>query len=172
MFSLTLDANSKNEAPSHDSAHSGVKVVFDAEFTFGVDEDRELIFYLAAPPTPEAARRFAELVGANPGWSDARTAQAVKGAGARFGPDDKKEFLDFLPLRDLKPYVGELKVESAQFTAQRFAARIGKIDPAEYPVCVWKVEATSRLPSGTEKHYVLAFEAFGGKLVNLFWPGH
>lgn len=94
----------------------------------------------------------------HPEWSDARITAELNGAGARYGPDHKAEFLQALPIKELAPFVsGELKVESTEFEP-RFMKQ---------GFLAWTVQAKWHSPDGREADCTLMFEPFEGRLTDL-----
>jgi len=172
MFDFTLGNECSEEANPNGNTHPRRKAPFHAQFTFSVLKDKELIFFRVTPPATGPSSSFAQSVRANPKWSEVQITQAAKGAGAIYGPENKNQFLTAIPIEELKAYIGESKVESAQFYAHRPEGPSGSVDIVDYPICIWNVEVTSHLASGAEHHYLLLFDAFGGKLFNISWTGH
>ena len=100
------------------------------------------------------------LVQTNPHWTKEQVVAALKQAGARFGPNDEKEFLTSLPLARAERFLGRLKIIS--------------VDPPSIPDergkdvsawLNWRVEAEATFPDGTKSIYNLTFEPFEGKLL-------
>ncbi len=99
----------------------------------------------------------------HPEWPDARVVEALKGAGAKFGPDDKAEFLRALPLKGLEPCTGRLEVVSAEFRV-----RLGPVE-GEKPKAnlTWRVLAKAYSPDGRyEMDCSMTFEPFDGALMD------
>jgi hypothetical protein len=104
-----------------------------------------------------------QLVESHPDWSNAQAVNALKQAGARFGPDDKEAFVNSLPLDKAERFLGKLKITLVEFNypdrdrTGHFAA----------PALDWTVQAEAELPDGTHPRYGLRFEPFEGKLTSL-----
>jgi hypothetical protein len=103
------------------------------------------------------------LVGSHSEWSDAQIGNALKQAGARFGPDDKEAFVDSLPLNKAERFLGKLKIASVEFTYPKRQPS-GRMP---VPALIWTVQADAVLPDGTHPQYSFDFEPFGGKLIAL-----
>jgi hypothetical protein len=104
-----------------------------------------------------------QLVQSHPKWSDAQAVNALKKAGARFGPDEKEAFINSLPLDKAEPFLGRLKITSVEF-AHLGSDRIGSFAAAALD---WNVQAESHFPDGTDTTYFFSFEPFEGKLIDL-----
>ncbi len=102
-----------------------------------------------------------ELVESHPEWSESEAFNALKKAGARYGPGDKEQFIQSIHLEKLEPFMGRLKIKSAEFQ--------GLTEPREgsFAVLSWRIEAEAELPSGKRSAYILRFEPFGGRLVGV-----
>ena len=55
------------------------------------------------------------LVASHAEWSNTQIANALKQAGARFGPDDKEAFVKSLPLNKVERFLGKIKITSVEF---------------------------------------------------------
>lgn len=98
----------------------------------------------------------------HPEWPDARVVEALKGAGAKFGPDDKAELLRALPLKELEPCTGRLEIGSAEFRV-RFPVE-GEQPKANL---TWRVVAKAYSPDGRyETDCIMLFEPFEGALMS------
>lgn len=112
-----------------------------------------------------------QVVNTHPEWTDARIAEAIKNAGAKYGPADKEELLACASLRKYAPYFGNAKVSSV-----RFCFRTTPVGQYTVPqACLaWQVEAKGPLMDakglpGRRKQRVcgLTFEPFEGSLVGM-----
>lgn len=99
---------------------------------------------------------------AHPEWSEAQDSEALRTAGAEFGPWNREGFLaQTLPrLRALGPHWGRLTTWTAAFEMRY---REGE---QPQPVMKWRMEVALNSPRGTRR-YRLLFEPFEGKLVHL-----
>jgi hypothetical protein len=100
----------------------------------------------------------------HPTWSDAQVVAALAAAGAKFGPDQKTEFLRALPIEDLKPFIGgQLEVTSADFflRLQSLDGESEEVDP------FWHVGAKWHGTGGREKQCLMNFEPFEGGITSL-----
>jgi hypothetical protein len=98
----------------------------------------------------------------HPEWPDARVVEALKGAGAKFGPDDKAELMRALPLKELEPCTGRLEIVSAEFRV-----RLGPVE-GEKPKAnlTWRVLAKAYSPDGRyETDCSMTLEPFDGALM-------
>src|SRR6266849_9110090 len=70
-------------------------------------------------PVVESKRNEAihQLVEAHPEWSEAQAIQALKDAGARYGPGEREQLLQSLHLEKAEKLLGRLKTKSLQFNA-------------------------------------------------------
>jgi hypothetical protein len=103
------------------------------------------------------------LVASHPDWSNAQIANALKQAGAQFGPEDKEAFVNSLPLNKAERFLGKIKITSVQF---EYPARDQNGQFTTLGLS-WVVQAAAELPDGTHPAYTLVFEPFEGKLTDL-----
>jgi hypothetical protein len=138
--------------------------VLGAEFVFDWQTgSKELVIFAVGGPLVDASTsKFVEAMKKHPGWSDAQVITALNDAGARFGPDHKAAFLRALPIQELKPFVGELEVVSADF---HLRMKDGEGKPSAVNP-YWYVQARWHGP-GREARCALMFEAFEGKLTSI-----
>jgi len=148
-----------------------MKEVIRCEFTFSKSSDKSLWFFSTIPPSTGPSAAFAKLVLLHPKWTDEHVTRFLREAGATYGPEDKEKFLNAIPRGALKPLIGELTVDKAEFGVVRPNPANGLHYFEGEPICYWVVAVTTRLPDGAEKHYSLLFDAFGGKLYNISWTG-
>lgn len=108
----------------------------------------------------EALRNSVE---AHPEWPDEQVVQALKDAGARYGPNDKDAFVQMIPLNKLEKFFGKLRIKSVEFKL-RYPQR------EEPPLAelYWSVHLDGRGPRGRRATYHLTFEPFEGKLTSLW----
>jgi hypothetical protein len=90
--------------------------------------------------------------------SETEVAAALADAGARYGPDRRRELIESLPLATLGPYTGRLTLVSAQFWGPDPEGKRG------HPALRWEVVARSERPDTSQKLYTLWFEPFEGRL--------
>ncbi len=55
------------------------------------------------------------LVASHSDWTETQIANALKQAGARFGPNDQETFVSSLPLHKAERFLGTLKITSVKF---------------------------------------------------------
>jgi hypothetical protein len=117
---------------------------------------------VSGPFVRERAEMFEKEVNNHAEWSDGRVVKELKMAGAKFGPDDRAEFLRTLPLKALEPCTGRLEVVSADIRV-----RIGVDGDKREAGLTWVVRAKAySLDGGYETDCTLMFEPFDGKLIN------
>jgi hypothetical protein len=148
-----------------------MKAAIRCQFTFSDTADKTLWFFSTTPPSTAPRAAFARLVLSHPKWTDEQVITALREAGATYGPEDKGRFLNAIPRKTLKPFIGELAVDTAEFGVARPNPANGIHYFEGESICYWVVAVTTRLPDGTNKHYSLLFDAFGGKLYNISWTG-
>jgi len=134
-----------------------------AYFPEGDTRLKDVSFVGEAAKTPENDSMH-RLVQSHPEWSDAEANQALKQAGARYGTEDKQEFLKRLPLKQLEPVLGKLTLVSANFHVFNNPEHLGD------PSLEWWVNVSVLLPDGTRGSYALFFEPFEGKLIEILRP--
>ncbi|MGD0697553.1 MAG: hypothetical protein ABSB82_22250 [Terriglobia bacterium] len=164
---LSTYTGSKRDADGNDCDCE--KLVLRGLFFFNpLKADRELTHLVVSDPVADARQeRFGELIGKHAEWSEAQVIQAMKKAGAKYGPEDKDQLLRALPLAELRPYVGDLHVERAEFVFNRpEGAKPSREEMGA--VCFWRLTGTSHLASGAAKDYSLVVDAFDGRLSSIF----
>ena len=114
---------------------------------------------LAHSPQNDAIHK---LIESHPEWSDEQDVAALKKAGARYGPNDKQQFVDSLHLDKAEKVLGKLKVVLLEFQTVANPQHDGS-----FASLFWVVHAEAQLPDGTRGRYVFGFEPFGGKLTDL-----
>jgi hypothetical protein len=105
-----------------------------------------------------------QMVASHSEWSDTQISNALKQAGARFGPTEKEAFVNSLPLNRAERFFGrKIKITSVEF---RYPSRDpdGRFKASGLD---WVVNADAELPDGTRPSYFLVFEPFEGKLTFL-----
>jgi hypothetical protein len=96
-------------------------------------------------------------------WRDARVVEALKAAGAKFGPDDKAAFARAMPWKALEQSVGRLEIASAEFDV-RLHLEEGQQPKANL---TWRVVAKAYSPDGRyETDCIMLFEPFEGALMS------
>src|SRR5208283_2250893 len=110
----------------------------------------------AAVGNHEAASAFARTVAGHPEMTDSEVVTALKLAGAKYGPADKREFVEHLPIAALEKFIGKLEILSVEFTPlneYRPSVALGA-----WPD--WRVRASARRPDGTAVVYEMTFDQF------------
>ncbi len=103
-----------------------------------------------------------KLVESHPEWSEDRAIQALKEAGARYGPDAKQLFIDSLRLTHADIALGNLEINKAEFATLANPGHVGS-----FAELYWVVYADVKLPGGTQGQYAFEFEPFEGKLTGI-----
>ncbi len=133
-----------------------------ADFNF--DPERRLLKHLwvSGPFLTGRLDKLRTELDEHPDWPDARLVQALKAAGAKYGPDDQAAFLRALPLKELEPYTGPLEVVSTEFDV-RLPVYKGEKPKADL---TWWVEAKWHSADGRlEARRTMTFEPFDGALM-------
>ena len=140
--------------------------VLSAYVAFDWRTDKKELVIMSAIGRGASGKRdkFAEEMNRHPQWSDREVTAALNSAGARFGPDHKVEFLRALPIDELKRWVGEVEVGSAEFILRHSG---GDGTPSE-PALTWRVEARWHGPNGEDRPCILQFEPFDGRVTSIF----
>lgn len=128
-------------------------------FDFKTQDLRDVL--ISGPFVTDRVRKFEKEVDEHPDWSEEQIVARLKTAGAKFGPDNRDQFLRALPLKELEPVTGRLEVTGDVFSVR--SASIGG-DP---PVAAigWTVTATWHRADGKfEGDCILLFEPFEGAL--------
>jgi hypothetical protein len=132
---------------------------------FQFDTERKDLIRLSVwgPFLTSRLDKLKKEVDKHPDWPDARVVEALKSAGAKFGPDDRAEFVRTLPLKELEPLTGRLEVVSAEFRV-RFTPAEGNRPGSDLR---WSVEAKWHSPDGRhEADCLLILEPFEGALMD------
>jgi hypothetical protein len=123
-------------------------------------------FAYSAPLIADKFQAILKLVRDHPEWSDEQAGEALRQAGAEFGPPIKPLLLKDLPLEALDEFLGKTRLESVGFQVR--AKNVTAEDGSPDAEMLWEVHLS---PIGVTKgritYYWLLFEPFGGKLVSL-----
>jgi hypothetical protein len=103
-------------------------------------------------------------VDANPAWSESQIAEALKLAGARYGPFDKEAFLSEFSIEKYAPFLHATKVRSVQFLLRRHPLHEGDTRLA---MLFWTVDTEGSVRKGKRIECSLGFEPFEGSLMSL-----
>lgn len=106
-------------------------------------------------------RSFAQLLAANPDWSDERVSQEFQNAGGDYGLGETKSFLARAHLKRFEPVLGRLNIAGVEFK------RSSEGDQSAN----WWVTLSARLPDGLHRSYILIFEPFTTRLSFLTTKG-
>ncbi len=102
----------------------------------------------------------------HPEWTSRQIEDELKQAGARFGPNDQRAFVDTLPFDSTQRFLGTIKITSVEFQSPKLDQK-GKLARSALK---WIVRADAALPDGSHPQYVFTFEPFEGKLTDLGSP--
>jgi hypothetical protein len=141
----------------------GYKQFLSAGFHF--DNDGHLMWFTAeGPATGDVTARaaFAKSAENAEGLTGPQRITALKRAGAKYGPDDKDEFIKNLPTAKLETFLGKMNVVSVGFAPYLEADRSNFSDEMQ-----WDVKAVAKRSDGTSPTYRLQFEQYAGNLVTL-----
>lgn len=109
-----------------------------------------------------AARKAYERAIANEKYLTSRAARAaLKRAGAKYGPDDKAEFVKHLPLDRLAKFLGKMELVSVEPPFEEDDSS------GLYADFHWVVKVKATRPDATTMMYRLQFEQFQGHLTAL-----
>ncbi len=131
---------------------------------FGFDDDGTLRYYVLGNPSGRDAPKkneFAALVRSHSDMTETEIADALKKLGAKFGPYDKDALEKKLPLAELSPLIGKLRLISLSFEP---LAKNRQTDES-WPQWKAKVETISH---GHQKlTYEMTFDRFNGDLISM-----
>ena len=102
-----------------------------------------------------------KLVESHPEWSELQAFEALKAAGAHYGPGDKEELLKKNQLEKLERFLGHFTVKSVEFHG------LGESHQGNFAELYWSVELEVDSPNGGHSSYSLIFEPFDGKLTQI-----
>jgi hypothetical protein len=102
-----------------------------------------------------------KLVESHPEWSEVQACEALKEAGAHYGPGDKKELIKRIQLEKLERFLGHCTVKSVEFHG------LGESHEGNFADLYWSVELEVDSPNGGHSSYSLIFEPFDGKLTQI-----
>ncbi len=101
------------------------------------------------------------LVRDHPDWTDADLATAMAERGAKFGPQQRREFVRQLHLERFAAVVGKVdKVE----TFFNWKLGLRPAEPQDMTFPGWIVKLRARQPKGLTMCYLLSFEPFEGRV--------
>lgn len=131
-------------------------------FQFDNQTKQLRLVWVSGPFIEDRVDKVRKGVDEHPEWPDARAVEALKAAGAKFGPDDRAELLRALPLKKLEPFTGSLEAVSAEFVV-----RLTYQDEKPEAPLQWRVEAKWHSEDGQyEADCSLSLEPFEGFLVS------
>jgi hypothetical protein len=113
---------------------------------------------LACSDKTETIRK---LVESHPEWPETQAIQALKQAGARYGPAEKEQFVSSLHLENAEKVLGRLKIKLVEFDG------LSDEHVGDFARLFWIVHAEGQFPDGSHRLYGFSFEPFEGKLIGL-----
>ncbi len=125
---------------------------------FRYNDDRLVVFNATGPAigNPDAYNTVSQLAYEHPDLSSEHISSALKQAGAKYGPADKKDFIHNLPIAILERFIGKIQLVSVEFTG------------LDHPILpMWSVIARAKTTTGPELTYEMMFEPFKGDLISL-----
>ena len=132
-----------------------------AYFTFDFERHELRDVSISGPFVRGRVEKFEEEVDEHPEWSEDQIVARLKAAGAKFGPNDREEFLHTLPLKKLEPLIGQLEITGDVFSVR--SASVGGDQPVA--AIAWTVTAKWHSADGKfEGDRILLFEPFEGYL--------
>lgn len=139
------------------------------EGSFGFDRRGRIQTFHSSNSTllnSEKNEAISKLCYGHPEWSEAQAIQALKEAGASYGPNEKDAFREAIPLRQLERFLGKLTVHDLEFKS------LVEDREGSFVQMYWEVGLVGRRPGEPPANYFLRFEPFGGKLTTVLkWPG-
>jgi hypothetical protein len=99
-------------------------------------------------------------------WSDAEALTALTQRGARATPDQLESTEKFFEqrLQRLRPWLGPIKVESAEFLLRDTGQYAAGLPAADLQ---WRIQVQSAPPDSRPSEYLLRLEPFEGELVQI-----
>ncbi len=128
-------------------------------------KERISSFIYPDPLNAEKFQQLRKLVREHPEWSDDQAANALREAGAKFGPWNQADFTKTIPVSQLERFFKPWSLSSVHFRvrSENAVTEAGKPD-AEM---LWDVRLVSDTTKSHKISYYLLFEPFEGKLVVL-----
>lgn len=102
-----------------------------------------------------------QAIESHPEWSGVADYDALKKAGARFGPEDREAFLATINIPRYERFLGKLTIRSVSFAGPQ-QEHIGS-----FGAMSWSITVEARPPGEKPETYVFMFEPFDGKLFGL-----
>ena len=130
---------------------------------FEFDRDGSLLSGHFQSPELTSETRNAQvrkLVDSHQKWSDEQVSSALSKSGARFGPAEEQSLVRTVPVDALRPYIGAVQVDSAEFRLRHPQT------PASLAELYWEVQAHSE-QNGSRLDWDLDLEPFNGRLIDL-----
>lgn len=107
------------------------------------------------------------LVQTHPEWSDKQAVDALKAAGAKYGPAEKDQLMNSLNLIEKTKFLATTKIVSAAF--QNLPAdHVGSYAVGAFE---WVIQAEAVGPHNSRLTYTFWFEPFEGKLIQIHRQG-
>jgi hypothetical protein len=161
-FTIPTSPAETSPDPQHHAENCSKGPIYPKQFltsAFAFGEGGELLNFSATGPAVGNQNAYGEvskLADEHPEFSSNQVAEAMKQAGAKFGPNDKKDFVNNLPIAILERFLGKIRLISVEFTG---------LDRPILPM--WIVIAKAKTTAGNNTAYEMRFEPFKGDLISL-----
>jgi len=162
-FAINLIQLSLTPPPNYPDFTKRPESILWAHFDFDYERKQLVALWVSGPFVNGRLDKLTKEINEHPEWSDARVVEALKAAGAKYGPDDRAAFLRALPLKELEPFTGRLEVVSARFDVRLHTGEGDK--PEAY--LTWAVDAKWHSADGRyDADRFMIFEPFDGALMD------
>lgn len=145
--------------PNHEDHE---KPLLGAHFSFDPDGAIQSISFAGAQTTFDGENKTLQnLVQSHPDWTAKQAVQALKSAGAKYGPDDPEDFKRAIPVKQLEKLLGKITVKSIEFHS------LAEDRAGWFVRLIWEVDVEAQREDGHLVPYSMSFEPFQGKLILL-----
>jgi len=139
------------------------KQILEGRFWF--DGKGYITNFVAIPVDRSDTNAFAHEANSHPGMTQAEAAIELKALRAKYGPNDRKAFIQDLPLSRLERFLGKLEVASVDIPEWSDC----NLNP---DMCLnWMVNVKATRSDGTQVPYRLGFDELTGHLWLIEIPG-
>ena len=136
--------------------------VLNAHFQFGPDNILDDVSFRSPKAALEIKNdQIRKQVDSHQSWSDKEIAEALKEAGARFGPNEGAELLRVVPLNVLEPFIGSMHIDSTEFRL-RYQQK-----PKSLAELYWVIVGHADVGAGHAVEWSIICEPFEGKIVSI-----
>jgi hypothetical protein len=137
------------------------KPVLTASFNFDQIGLVEVHIHSESVTLDSENEKMRQIVNVHQGWSDQQVTTALRQAGAHFDPERREHLLRNLPTEALKPLIGALQVDSAEFRVRH------QQEPTSIAELYWVIEGHSEMGDGRKFEWELRCEPFNGELISV-----